>query len=156
MGLKVTTLASFVSAYQLQHHLRLPSRARFLRSKIFPPDPRSPETPPATKKRNSQNPKNPEYFRKVLVWFRRKPCTFVVQTESFSAFWHFNVQKNPRVRKNFCLQFWGRKWVRQFYGHLEKCVLSAGETMSVKFPFFGGGFAGGGVPILFLWARGFF
>ena len=34
-----------------------------------------------------------------------------------------------------------------------KCVLSAGKTMSVKFPFFGGG---GGVPILFLWARGFF
>ena len=30
--------------------------------------------------------------------------------------------------------------------------------MSVKFPFFGGGFFGGGgeVPILFLWARGFF
>ena len=30
--------------------------------------------------------------------------------------------------------------------------------MSVKFPFFGGGFGGGGggVPILFLWARGFF
>ena len=29
--------------------------------------------------------------------------------------------------------------------------------MSVKFSFFGGGFGGGGgVPILFLWARGFF
>ena len=30
--------------------------------------------------------------------------------------------------------------------------------MSVKFPFFGGGLGGGGggVPILFLWARGFF
>ena len=31
--------------------------------------------------------------------------------------------------------------------------------MSVKFPFFGGGGGfegGGGVPILFLWARGFF
>ena len=34
--------------------------------------------------------------------------------------------------------------MRQFYGHLEKCVLSAGKTMSVKFPFFGAGFGGGG------------
>ena len=23
-------------------------------------------------------------------------------------------------------QFWGRKWLRQFYGRLEKCVRSAG------------------------------
>ena len=23
--------------------------------------------------------------------------------------------------------FWGRKWLRQFYGRLEKCVLSAGK-----------------------------
>ena len=34
--------------------------------------------------------------------------------------------------------------MRQFYGHLEKCVLSAGKTMSVKFPFLGGGVLGGG------------
>ena len=34
--------------------------------------------------------------------------------------------------------------MRQFYGHLEKCVLSAGKTLSVKFPFFGGGGFGGG------------
>ena len=26
------------------------------------------------------------------------------------------IQKNPRIRKMFCPQFWGRKWVRQFYG----------------------------------------
>ena len=26
--------------------------------------------------------------------------------------------------------------MHQFYGHLEKCVLSAGKTKSVKFPFF--------------------
>ena len=50
-----------------------------------------------------------------------------------------------------CLQFWGRKWVRQFYGHLEKCVLSAGKTMSVKFPFFGGG--GGSADFIFMGAR---
>ena len=34
--------------------------------------------------------------------------------------------------------------MRQFYGHLEKSVLSAGKTMSVKFPFLGGVFGGGG------------
>ena len=55
----------------------------------------------------------------------------------------------------------GRKWVRQFYGRLEKRVLSAGKTHVHKTPRFGGGggilgFGGGGVPILFLWARGFF
>ena len=54
------------------------------------------------------------------------------------------------------------KFVSAILG-LEKCVLSAGKPMSIKFlvlggggyfGFFGGG--GGGVPILFLWARGFF
>ena len=30
-----------------------------------------------------------------------------------------NVQKNPRVCKIFRPQFWGRKWLRQFYGRLE-------------------------------------
>ena len=50
--------------------------------------------------------------------------------------------------------------MRQFYGRLENCVLSAGKTLSIKFRVLGGGgvlsFGGGGVPILFLWARGFF
>ena len=51
--------------------------------------------------------------------------------------------------------------MRQFYGHEEKSVLSAGKTHVRKIPRFGGGggilgFGGGGVPILFLWARGFF
>ena len=44
---------------------------------------------------------------------------------------HQNVlkhcQKNPRVRQNSCPQFWGRKWLCQFYGRPEKCVLSAGK-----------------------------
>ena len=58
-------------------------------------------------------------------------------------------QKNPRVRKIFCPQFRGRKWLRQFYGHLEKCVLSAGKALSIKFRVLGGGgvfwvFGGGG------------
>ena len=53
--------------------------------------------------------------------------------------------------------------MRQFYGRLEKCVLSAGKTHFFhKIPrfrgggYFGFGGGGGGVPILFLWARGFF
>ena len=47
--------------------------------------------------------------------------------------------------------------MRQFYGHLEKCVLSAGKTMSVKFPFFGGVFWGGGgsADFIFMGARTF-
>ena len=53
-------------------------------------------------------------------------------------------QKNPRVRKIFCPQFWGRKWLRQFYGRLEKCVLSAGKPMSIKFLLLGGGGFWGG------------
>ena len=53
--------------------------------------------------------------------------------------WDIISQKNPRVRKIFCPQFWGRKWLRQFYGRLEKCVLSAGKPMSIKFLLLGGG-----------------
>ena len=56
--------------------------------------------------------------------------------------------------------FLGPEWVRQFYGRLEKCVLSARKPVSIKFLVLGGGgilgFLGGGVPILFLWARRFF
>ena len=63
-------------------------------------------------------------------------------------------QKNPRVRKIFCPQFWGRKWLRQFYGRLEKCILSAGKSHVHKIPRFRGGggnvwVLGREVPILF-------
>ena len=73
---------------------------------------------------------------------------------------HF--QKNPRVRKNSCPQFWARKWVRQFYGRLEKCVLSAGKTHFFhKIPLFGrgggnlvlGGGGGGSADFIFMGAR---
>ena len=56
----------------------------------------------------------------------------------------------------FCPQFWGRKWLLQFYGRLE-CFgsLCRKISMPIKFlAFFGGrggscfGFVGGGVPIL--------
>ena len=49
--------------------------------------------------------------------------------------------------------------MRQFYGRLEKRVLSAGQTHVHKIPRLGGGyfgFGGEGVPILFLLVRGFF
>ena len=48
--------------------------------------------------------------------------------------------------------------MHQFYGRLEKCVLSAGKPYVRKIPRLGGGVFwvwGGGVPILFLWVRGF-
>ena len=50
----------------------------------------------------------------------------------------------------FCPQFWGRKWLHQFYGHLEKMPSFCRKTsMSIKFLVFGGGgnfgfFLGGG------------
>ena len=48
-----------------------------------------------------------------------------------------------------------------FFGRLEKCVRSAGKSHVHKIPRFRGGgnfgvLGGGGVQILFLWARGFF
>ena len=55
-----------------------------------------------------------------------------------------------------------RKWLRQFYGRLEKCVLSAGKTHAHRIPrlkggcILGFGGMGGEVPILVLWARGVF
>ena len=45
----------------------------------------------------------------------------------------------------FCPQFWGRKWLRQFYGRLEKCapwknaLFLQDKPMSMKFLVLGGG-----------------
>ena len=61
--------------------------------------------------------------------------------------------KNPCVRKIVCPQFWGRKWLRQFCGRLEKCVLSAGKTHVHKVPPFRGGFGGGSADFIFMGAR---
>ena len=63
-------------------------------------------------------------------------------------------QKNPRVRKIRVRNSGAGNGSPNFMDTWKKCVLSAGKTMSVNSPFFGGGL--GGVPILFLWARGFF
>ena len=64
-------------------------------------------------------------------------------------FSRFGPSGNRRVRTIFCSQFWGRQWLRQFYGRLEKCVLSARKTHAHKIPRFRGGggilgFKGGG------------
>ena len=71
-----------------------------------------------------------------------------------------NVQcQKILVSVKFLSAILGAEWLRQFYGRLEKCVLSAEKPMSIKFLLLGGDFGfwpGGGVPILFLWARGFF
>ena len=69
-------------------------------------------------------------------------------------------QKNPRVRKNFVRNSGAGNGCANFVDTWKKCPLSAGKTHVHKIPPFGGGvfwvFGGGGVPILFLWARGFF
>ena len=63
--------------------------------------------------------------------------------------------------KSSCPQFWGRKWLRQFYGRLEKCVLSA-EKKTIFFHknhrFSGGGdfcflFFGGGKCRFYFYGR---
>ena len=59
-----------------------------------------------------------------------------------------SCQKNPRVRKMFCPQFWGRKWLSQFHGRLAKLRSFCRKTsMPIKFLVLGGGdfvFLGGG------------
>ena len=57
------------------------------------------------------------------------------------------IQKNPRVRKIRVRNSGAGNGCANFMDTWKKCVLSAGRG-------FGGG--GGGVPILFLWARGFY
>ena len=60
------------------------------------------------------------------------------------------------VSVNVCPQFWGRKWLHQFYGRLEKMRLFCRKNHVREIPrfFWGGGgyfgFFGGGVSILFL------
>ena len=68
------------------------------------------------------------------------------------------IQKNPRVRKIRVRNSGAGNGCANFMDAWKKCVLSAGKPMSIKFRVLGGGFWGGGgeVPILFLWARGFF
>ena len=70
--------------------------------------------------------------------------------------------ENPRVRK-ICVRNSGAgNGCANFMDARKKCVRSAGKAMSIKFLVLGGGYfgfwggGGGRVPILFLWARGFF
>ena len=61
----------------------------------------------------------------------------------------FKVQKVLVSVNFFCPKFWGRKWVRQFYGRLEFLLSFCRKTsMSIKFlVLWGGGYLGfcGGV-----------
>ena len=67
------------------------------------------------------------------------------------------VQKNPRVRKIRVRNSGAGNGCANFMDTWKKSVLSAGKPVSVKFLLFRGGVGGGGgKPILFLWAHGFF
>ena len=67
-----------------------------------------------------------------------------------------NGQRNPRVRKIRVRNSGAGNGCANFMDTWKKCVLSAGKPVSIKFLLFRGGFGGGGgVPILFLWARDF-
>ena len=84
---------------------------------------------------------------------------FTEVSGNLQRFLEEDIQKNPRVRKIVCTQFRRRKWLHQFYGRLEKCVLSAGKSHVHKITGFREGvfwfcFGGGEVLILFLWAQG--
>ena len=57
-----------------------------------------------------------------------------------------------------CLQLWGRKWLRQFYGHLEKMRSTCRKNHAHKIPRFrGGGIlglgGGGSADFIFMGAR---
>ena len=74
---------------------------------------------------------------------------------------HGNYQKNPRVRKIRVRNSGAGNGCANFMDAWKRCVRSAGKSLSIKFRVLGGGefwvLGGGGeVPILFLWARGFF
>ena len=76
------------------------------------------------------------------------------------------TKKNLMSVKRFARNsdFWGQKWLCQFYGRLEKLrsFCRKKPSMPIKFLVLGGAFwvfwggGGGGEPTLFLWARGFF
>ena len=57
--------------------------------------------------------------------------------------------------KFVCPQFWGQKWVRQFYGHLEKMRSFCRKNHVRKIPLFWGGVLGGGgsADFIFMGAR---
>ena len=58
--------------------------------------------------------------------------------------------------QNSCPQFWGRKWLPQFDGRLEKCALSAKKPHAHKIPRFRGGYLGGGGADLIFMGASFF
>ena len=65
-------------------------------------------------------------------------------------------QKNPRVRKIRVRNSGAGNGCANFMDTWKKCLLSAGKTMSVKFPFFGGFYLGGGggsADFIFMGAR---
>ena len=70
-------------------------------------------------------------------------------------------QKNPRVRKIFVRSSGAGDGCVNFMDAWKNAFFLQEKPLSIKFLVLGGGIlgfwgGGGGVPILFLWARGFF
>ena len=69
-----------------------------------------------------------------------------------------NSSEKSSCPSNFCPQFWGRKWLRQFYGHVEKLRSFCRKTHVHKFLVLGGGgilgfFWGGGKCRFYFYGR---
>ena len=63
--------------------------------------------------------------RRLLLEAKKKPWVGLHRAALLQAL--DSIQKNPRVRKIFVHNSGAGKWLRQFYGRLEKCVRSAGK-----------------------------
>ena len=86
---------------------------------------------------------------RVFFWWSSQ--TWLFQTWLFAIFRSFALFCSV---KSSCLQFWGRKWLRQFYGRLEKMRSFCRKTHVHKFPRFRGGLLGGGsADFIFMGAR---
>ena len=70
----------------------------------------------------------------------------------------FAIAGNLSEKKASCLQFWGRKWLRQFYGRLENMRSFCRKTYVHKIPRFRGGYfgLGGGECRFYFYGRGDF
>ena len=134
-----------------------------------PSSPGSPPTPGASnspfplpeQKKQKNYPKRPPSLlpKTSQPWRLYTDAELPSIVNSRTIVWGKHFQKNPRVHKISVRNSGAGNGCANFMGTWKNCVLSAGKPMSIKFLVLGGVFWvfwGGEVPILFLWARGFF